>query len=66
MKKYISRVSARVDDDLKAKLDGYENEIRVEDSKCEGKSGDKCDQGSDLGAAEVAHLPPSQALPQAP
>lgn len=97
LKKYISRVSARVDDDLKAKLDGYENEIRVEDSKCEGKSESnselrnkfsageldtidkiigeiekfkeiiegKCDQGSDLGAAEAAHLPPSQALPQA-
>ena len=88
-----SRVSARVDDDLKAKLDGYESEIRVEDSKCEGKSessnelrnkfsageldtidkivdeiekfkeiiGGKCDQGSDLGAAEAAHLPPPQA-----
>lgn len=28
--------------------------------------GGKCDQGSDLGAAEAAHLPPSQALPQAP
>lgn len=26
LKKYISRVSARVDDDLKAKLDGYERE----------------------------------------
>lgn len=97
LKKYISRVSARVDDDLKAKLDGYENEIRVEDSKCEGKSESnselrnkfsageldtidkiigeiekfkeiiegKCDQGSDLGAAEAAYLPPSQALPQA-
>lgn len=93
LKKYISRVSARVDDDLKAKLDGYEREIRVEDSKCEGKSesnselrnkfsageldtidkivdeiekfkeiiGGKCDQGSDLGAAEAAHLPPPQA-----
>lgn len=93
LKKYISRVSARVDDDLKAKLDGYESEIRVEDSKCESKSesnselrskfsageldtiykivdeiekfkeiiGGKCDQGSDLGAAEAAHLPPPQA-----
>ena len=98
LKKYISRVSARVDDDLKAKLDGYEREIRVEDSKCEGKSesnselrnkfsageldtidkivdeiekfkeiiGGKCDRGSDLGAAEAAHLPPSQAPAQAP
>ena len=92
-----SRVSARVDDDLKAKLDGYESEIRNRMSKSKGKSesnselrskfsageldtidkiigeiekfkeiiGGKCDQGSDLGAAEAAHLPPSQALPQA-
>lgn len=97
LKKYISRVSARVDDDLKAKLDGYEREIRDRMSKSKGKSesnselrnkfsageldtidkiigeiekfkeiiGGKCDQGSDLGAAEAAHLPPSQALPQA-
>lgn len=97
LKKYISRVSARVDDDLKAKLDGYESEIRDRMSKSKGKSesnselrskfsageldtidkivdeiekfkeiiGGKCDQGSDLGAAEAAHLPPSQALPQA-
>lgn len=93
LKKYISRVSARVDDDLKAKLDGYESEIRDRMSKSKGKSessnelrskfsageldtidkivdeiekfkeiiGGKCDQGSDLGAAEAAHLPPSQA-----
>lgn len=93
-----SRVSARVDDDLKARLDGYESEIRGRMSKCRGKSegnselrnkfsageldtidkivdeiekfkeiiGGKCDQGIDLGAAEAAHLPPSQALPQAP
>lgn len=92
-----SRVSARVDDDLKAKLDGYESEIRDRMSKSKGKSesnselrskfsageldtidkivdeiekfkeiiGGKCDQGSDLGAAEAAHLPLSQALPQA-
>lgn len=92
-----SRVSARVDDDLKAKLDGYEREIRGEIGKSKRKSesnselrskfsageldtidkivdeiekfkeiiGGKCDQGSDLGAAEAAHLPPSQALPQA-
>lgn len=91
------RVSARVDDDLKAKLDDYESEIRDRMSKSKGKSesnselrskfsageldtidkivdeiekfkeiiGGKCDQGSDLGAAEAAHLPPSQALPQA-
>lgn len=88
-----SRVSARVDDDLKAKLDGYESEIRDRISKSKGKSesnselrskfsageldtidkiigeiekfkeiiGGKCDQGSDLGAAEAAHLPPPQA-----
>jgi len=93
LKKYISRVSARVDDDLKAKLDGYENEIRDRMSKSKRKSessnelrnkfsvceldtidkivdeiekfkeiiGGKCDQGSDLGAAEAAHLPPPQA-----
>lgn len=92
-----SRVSARVDDDLKAKLDGYESEIRNRMSKSKGKSesnselrikfsageldtidkivdeiekfkeiiGGKCDQGSDLGAAEAAHLPPSQAPAQA-
>lgn len=92
-----SRVSARVDDDLKAKLDGYESEIRDRMSKSKSKSesnselrskfsageldtidkivdeiekfkeiiGGKCDQGSDLGAAEAAHLPLSQALPQA-
>ena len=88
-----SRVSARVDDDLKARLDGYESEIRGEIGKSKGKSesnselrskfsageldtidkiigeiekfkeiiGGKCDQGSDLGAAEAAHLPPPQA-----
>lgn len=93
LKKYISRVSARVDDDLKAKLDDYESEIRDRMSKSKGKSessnelrskfsageldtidkivdeiekfkeiiGGKCDQGSDLGAAEAAHLPLSQA-----
>lgn len=92
-----SRVSARVDDDLKAKLDDYESEIRDRMSKSKGKSessnelrskfsageldtidkiigeiekfkeiiGGKCDQGSDLGAAEAAHLPPSQAPAQA-
>lgn len=63
-----SRVSARVSDDLKAKLDGYESEIRGRMSKCrgrmskcEGKSEGKCDRGSDLGAAEAAHIPPPQA-----
>lgn len=93
LKKYISRVSARVSDDLKARLDGYESEIRDRMSKSKGKSesnselrskfsageldtidkivdeiekfkeiiGGKCDQGSDLGAAEAAHLPPPQA-----
>lgn len=63
------RLDSEVSDDLKAKLDGYEREIRVENSKCEGKcegkSGDKCDRGSDLGAAEAAHFPPSQAPAQA-
>lgn len=52
-----SRVSARVSDDLKAKLDGYESEIRGRMSKCEGKSEGKCDRGSDLGAAEATQLP---------
>lgn len=98
LKKYISRVSARVDDDLKARLDGYESEIRDRMSKSKGKSessnelrskfsageldtidkivdeiekfkeiiGGKCDQGSDLGAAEATHILSSQALPQAP
>ena len=56
-----SRVSARVSDDLKAKLDGYESEIRGRMSKCRGKSEGKCDRGSDLGAAEAAHIPPPQA-----
>jgi len=97
LKKYISRVSARVDDDLKARLDDYESEIRDRMSKSKGKSesnselrskfsageldtidkivdeiekfkeiiGGKCDQGSDLGAAEAAHLPLSQAPAQA-
>lgn len=86
------RVSARVDDDLKAKLDDYESEIRDRMSKSKRKSessnelrskfsageldtidkiigeiekfkeiiGDKCDQGSDLGAdlgaAEATHI----------
>lgn len=92
------KLDSEVSDDLKAKLDGYESEIRDRMSKSKGKSESnselrnkfsageldtidkivdeiekfkeiiegKCDQGSDLGAAEAAHLPPSQALPQAP
>ena len=56
-----SRVSARVSDDLKARLDGYESEIRGRMSKCEGKSEDKCDRGSDLGAVEAAQLSSNQA-----
>lgn len=92
------KLDSEVSDDLKARLDGYESEIRDRMSKSKGKSesnselrskfsageldtidkivdeiekfkeiiGGKCDQGSDLGAAEAAHLPPSQALPQAP
>lgn len=59
------KLDSEVSDDLKAKLDGYENEIRDRMSRCESKSKGKCDRGSDLGAAEAAHLPPSQALPQA-
>lgn len=91
------KLDSEVSDDLKAKLDGYEREIRDRMSKSKGKSennselrnkfsageldtidkiigeiekfkeiiGGKCDQGSDLGAAEATHLPPSQALPQA-
>lgn len=67
LKKYRkSRVSARIDDDLKARLDGYESEIRGRMSKCRDKSEGKCDRGSDLGAAEAAHLPLSQAPAQAP
>lgn len=55
-----SRVSARVSDDLKARLDGYESEIRDRMSKCRGKSEGKCDRGSDLGAAEAAQLSSNQ------
>lgn len=87
------KLNSEVSDDLKAKLDGYESEIRNRMSKSKGKSessnelrskfsageldtidkiideiekfkeiiGGKCDQGSDLGAAEAAHLPPPQA-----
>lgn len=87
------KLDSEVSDDLKAKLDGYESEIRGRMSKSKGKSesnselrskfsageldtidkivdeiekfkeiiGGKCDQGSDLGAAEAAHIPPPQA-----
>lgn len=91
------KLDSEVSDDLKAKLDDYESEIRDRMSKSKRKSesnselrnkfsageldtidkivdeiekfkeiiGGKCDQGSDLGAAEAAHLPLPQALPQA-
>lgn len=87
------KLDSEVSDDLKAKLDGYESEIRDRMSKSKGKSesnselrskfsageldtidkivdeiekfkeiiGGKCDQGSDLGASEAAHIPPPQA-----
>ena len=87
------KLDSEVSDDLKAKLDGYESEIRDRMSKSKGKSENsnelrnkfsageldtidkiiseiekfkeiiegKCDQGSDLGAAEAAHIPPPQA-----
>lgn len=87
------KLDSEVSDDLKARLDGYESEIRDRMSKSKGKSESsnelrskfsageldtidkivdeiekfkeiiegKCDQGSDLGAAEAAHLPPPQA-----
>lgn len=87
------KLNSEVSDDLKAKLDGYESEIRDRMSKSKRKSesnselrnkfsageldtidkivdeiekfkeiiGGKCDQGSDLGAAEAAHIPSSQA-----
>ena len=91
------RLDSEVSDDLKAKLDGYESEIRDRMSKSKGKSesnselrnkfsageldtidkivdeiekfkeiiGGKCDQGSDLGAAEATHPTSSQAPAQA-
>lgn len=87
------KLDSEVSDDLKARLNGYESEIRDRMSKSKGKSesnselrskfsageldtidkivdeiekfkeiiGGKCDQGSDLGAAEATHLPPPQA-----
>lgn len=98
LKKYRNlKLDSEVSDDLKAKLDGYESEIRDRMSKSKGKSesnselrskfsageldtidkiigeiekfkeiiGGKCDQGSDLGTSEAAHLPLSQAPAQA-
>lgn len=91
------KLDSEVSDDLKAKLDGYESEIRGEISKSKGKSENsnelknkfsageldtidkivdeiekfkeiiegKCDQGSDLGAAEATHILSSQAPAQA-
>ena len=69
LKKYRRlRLDSEVSDDLKAKLDGYEREIRDRMSKCEGKyegkCEGKCDRGSDLGAAEAAQVSPSQAPAQ--
>lgn len=94
LKKYRNlKLDSEVSDDLKARLDGYESEIRGRMSKSKGKSESnselrskfsadeldtidkivdeiekfkeiiegKCDQGSDLGAAEAAHIPPPQA-----
>lgn len=87
------KLDSEVSDDLKAKLDDYESEIRDRMSKSKRKSESsnelrskfsageldtidkiigeiekfkeiiegKCDQGSDLGAAEAAHIPPPQA-----
>ena len=45
------KLDSEVSDDLKAKLDGYEREIRDRMSKCECKFEGKCDRCSDLGAA---------------
>lgn len=91
------KLDSELSDDLKAKLDNYESEIRDRMSKSKGKSessnelrskfsageldtidkivdeiekfkeiiGGKCDQGSDLGAVEAAHIPSSQAPAQA-
>lgn len=53
LKKYISRVSARVDDDLKAKLDGYESEIRNRMSKSKGKSESNSELRSKFSAGEL-------------
>ena len=91
------KLDSEVSDDLKARLDGYESEIRDRMSKSKGKSESsnelrskfsageldtidkiigeiekfkeiiegKCDQGSDLGAAEATHILSSQAPAQA-
>lgn len=48
-----SRVSARVDDDLKAKLDGYEREIRDRMSKSKGKSESNSELRSKFSAGEL-------------
>lgn len=56
------KLDSEVSDDLKAKLDGYESEIRDRMSRCESKSKGKCDRGSDLGAAEAAQLSSNQGI----
>lgn len=48
-----SRVSARVDDDLKARLDGYESEIRDRMSKSKGKSEGNSELRSKFSAGEL-------------
>lgn len=48
-----SRVSARVDDDLKARLDGYESEIRNRMSKSKGKSESNSELRSKFSAGEL-------------
>lgn len=48
-----SRVSARVDDDLKAKLDDYESEIRDRMSKSKGKSESNSELRSKFSAGEL-------------
>lgn len=48
-----SRVSARVSDDLKARLDGYESEIRGRMSKCRDKSKSNNELRSKFSAGEL-------------
>lgn len=48
-----SRVSARVSDDLKARLDGYEREIRDRMSKSKGKSESNSELRSKFSAGEL-------------
>lgn len=48
-----SRVSARVDDDLKARLDDYESEIRDRMSKSKGKSESNSELRSKFSAGEL-------------